>query len=372
MTTAAPAAPLPDLSAVPFARGYVERLTPVDWSLKLGGWSFTLTPNRFLKSRGLNVAGWALLPDGPFEKIAAYVNGRLFYTCYPFERPDVAAAFPHIPDSGKVGFAFHIPASVARRGKLAIVGRRAGGRLAGKMLFAFRDDLAQIVPTPPPELTNRVVYTTKPHFFLAQGYKSFGEIRDALLRHKPLGTIHRLLDWGCGCGRLTAHWLRIANGPEVFGCDIDPQAIQWCSENLRRGQFETVAFAPPTPYPDGHFGAAFGYSVFTHLARDAQIAWLREMQRILAPGGILVATVHGPSAAYFHFGSQSTDMLRNGIHDGTADGGLDFLLGEGVYRTTYQTEAWTRATFGNYFDVIEYSERAVGNNQDLVVLRKRD
>lgn len=370
MTTATSPATLPDLSAVPYARGYLDQLTPLGWKYSVGPWSLAFEPSRFIRPRGLLITGWLLRPDGPFDWIAAYVNGKEFYTCIPGDRPDVAEAFPFVPNAGKCFFAFKLPAKVARRGHLAIVGRRKG-QPVGKMLAEFRDDLPRLVPVPPGELTNRVVYTDLPHFYLVQGYKSFCEIRDAVARHMPLNRIGRLLDWGCGCGRLTAHWLRLRQGPAVFGCDIDGQAVAWCSDNLRRAKFETVSYAPPTPYPDGHFGAVFGYSVFTHLARDAQNAWLAEMQRILRPGGILVATVHGPSAAFFHFGPQSTDMLRDGIHDGTADGGLDHLLGEGVYRSTYQTEAWTRATFGRYFDVVEYGELAVGNNQDLVVLRKR-
>ncbi len=370
MTTAIAAAPLPDLADVPYARGYFDQFTPLDWQVNLGSWSLVRPPNRLFRSRGLLVTGWVLMPDGPFDKIAAYVNDQEFFTCIPGVRPDVAEAFPFVPNAGKCSFAFKVPASLGRRGHLAIVGRR-DGRPAGKMLAEFRDDLPRIVPIPPAELTNRVVYTKKPHFFLAQGYKSFCEIRDALARHVPLNRVGRLLDWGCGCGRLTAHWLRVKNGPEIHGCDIDSQAIEWCRGNLRGGRFETVNFAPPTPYPDGHFGAIFGYSLFTHLTRDAQVAWLGEMHRILKPGGTFVATVHGPSAAYFHFGESAAGMLGEGIHDATVDGGLDFLLGQGVYRTTYQTPAWTRETFGQFFDVIEYTERAIGNIQDLVVLRKR-
>ena len=33
----------------------------------------------------------------------------------------------------------------------------------------------------------------------------------------------RILDWGCGCGRLTRHWLALPRGQDrVFGADIDP------------------------------------------------------------------------------------------------------------------------------------------------------
>ncbi|MFO0811001.1 MAG: class I SAM-dependent methyltransferase [Gemmataceae bacterium] len=370
MTATAPAVTLPNLNAVPFARGYIEHLMPLDWKFALGGWEYTRTPNRIFRPRGLFVTGWMLLPDGPFEKIAAYVNGQEFFTCVPQVRPDLSSAFPHVPNADKAGFTFKIPSAVARRGRLMMVGRRKG-QPVGKMLMHFRDDLPWIVPTPPPDLTDRVVGTRKAYFFLAQGYKSFGEIKDAVARHRPLHEIRRILDWGCGPGRLTAHWLRRKEKFEVHGCDIDPQHIAWCGSNLRRGQFARVDFTPPTLYPDAHFDAVFGYSVFTHLTREAQHLWLAEIRRILTPGGVFVATVQGPSAAWFVFGDKSRDMLATGIHDGTVDPGMEAVVGEGAYRSTYQTPEWTRETFGHYFDVLEYAERAIGNNQDLIVLRRR-
>ncbi|MFO0811002.1 MAG: class I SAM-dependent methyltransferase [Gemmataceae bacterium] len=369
MPVAAPVASLTDLADVPYARGYVERVKPLYPMFSVGGWNICLPGRYYLRPHGVKVAGWMLLADGPFDRIAAYVNGTKVFGGPPYERPDVGAAFPHILGAERVGFNFKIAPEVARRGRLTIVGQRKG-RPAGKMLLDFRDDLIRTMPVPPPDLMNRVVFTRDPHFFLAQGYKSFGEIREALVRHKPLESIGRLLDWGCGCGRLTAHWLRLQNGPEVHGCDIDPEAIAWCRRTLRRGHFERVAFAPPTPYPDGHFDAIFGYSVLTHLTREAQHSWLAEMRRILAPGGVLVATVHGPSAAWFQFGKKAAAVLQGGIHDAMVDCGLDALLGKGVYRNTFQTPTYTCETFGRHFDVLEYVEQAIGNNQDLVVLRK--
>lgn len=369
MAAVAAAPALPDLTDVPYARGYVEHLTPLDWTLQLGKHKLVLPPNRFLRPRGIYVSGWMFMPDGPFDRIAAYINGREYFTCKPTERFDIAAAFPHVRDGSRCGFTFNIPPGVARRGRLAVVGRRKH-KPAGKIVLRFRDDLPRIVPTPPPDLTDRVVSTRKPTFFLAQGYKSYAEIKDAVARHRPLKTINRLLDWGCGCGRLSAHWLRRKEPIEVHGCDIDPEAIGWCRDNLPRGKFACIGFNPPTPYPDGHFDAAFAYSVFTHLTQDAHHAWLAEMRRVLAPGGLFVATVQGPSAAWFVFGDPAHAMLRDGIHDGTHDPGMEAVVGDGAYRSTYQTPEWTRETYGRYFDVVEYVERAIGNNQDLIVLRK--
>jgi len=49
---------------------------------------------------------------------------------------------------------------------------------------------------------------------------------------------------------------------------------------------------------------------------------------------------------------------------------LTGVLPDGAYRSTYQTEDYTRRVFGEYFEVVEYVERGIGNLQDLVALRR--
>jgi SAM-dependent methyltransferase len=169
---------------------------------------------------------------------------------------------------------------------------------------------------------------------------------------------------------VTVHWLRRKRGPAVYGCDIDPDTIKWCRQNLHRGRFVTNGFEPPLPYPDGHFDVATGYSVFTHLHREAQRAWLAEMRRVVAPGGLLVTSVCGPSAAWFTFGDRTAEALRDGIHDATPDRCVSGVIPEGTYRLTYQTVEYTRKVFGEFFEILEYTDFGIGNHQDLVVLRR--
>ena len=139
--------------------------------------------------------------------------------------------------------------------------------------------------------------------------------------------MQRLLDWGCGCGRLTAHWLHQGRIPEIHGCDINPDGIAWCRSHLRNGHFAVVKFDPPTPYTNDYFDGIAAFSVFTHLTQPAQQQWLAEMHRILRPGGVFVATVHGRSAGWFRFGPAIDELLSTGIHDGTISHGIEEIVG---------------------------------------------
>jgi SAM-dependent methyltransferase len=217
---------------------------------------------------------------------------------------------------------------------------------------------------------HRVANTRDGRFFKIWGLKCYGDFLEILRRHCDLARPAALLDWGCGCGRLTAHFLS-EPGFAVFGCDVDREAVTWCESNLRAGQFTTIDPFPPTPYPDGSFQLAIGYSIFTHLTKDLQFAWLAELQRILAPGGILVATVHGDSAASFAFPGQVSTVLEHGFYDGVHDTVLDGTVPQGYYRGTFQTQEYTLREWGKYFDILEYEVRGIGNHQDAVVMRSR-
>ena len=52
---------------------------------------------------------------------------------------------------------------------------------------------------------------------------------------------------------------------------------------------------PPLPFADGAFDLVIVISVFTHLPRDSQDAWLAELERVTGPGTVVIATVHGDS-----------------------------------------------------------------------------
>jgi SAM-dependent methyltransferase len=193
-----------------------------------------------------------------------------------------------------------------------------------------------------------------------------------------------MLDWGCGCGRVTAHFLADGRIGEVHGVDIDGEATAWCQVALPGGRFQQTGAYPPLPFPDGHFDLVVAYSVFTHLPLELQRSWLREMRRVLTPGGLLLATVHGEFAALFNFPIRDPQSLLErarlswgrrpvidgGIVDSIPDHALDGIAPDGYYRSVFQTRRLTIREWSRILDVVEFRDAGVGNFQDLVVLRK--
>lgn len=110
----------------------------------------------------------------------------------------------------------------------------------------------------------------------------------------------RVLEWGCGPGRLIRHMAELlgARAGSVTGTDYNPRTIAWCQANLRGITFAENALMPPLPFADASFDAVYCFSVFTHLSEPVQLAWAAELRRVLAPGGLLVCTTHGDRYRY--------------------------------------------------------------------------
>ena len=95
---------------------------------------------------------------------------------------------------------------------------------------------------------------------------------------KQLGKSPHILDVGCGTG---ANLEMLAQFGDAEGVDVSPEALAFCRQrglqNVRQGEAEQL------PYDDGSFDLVTGLDVVEHL--DDDVAGLREMRRVLRPGG---------------------------------------------------------------------------------------
>lgn len=98
-----------------------------------------------------------------------------------------------------------------------------------------------------------------------------------------------VLDFGCGSGRVIRHLPGSVS--ESWGSDIDPRCIDWNDRHLSPpASFVVNGETPPLPFPAAKFDLVYALSVFTHISTHWP-AWLLELDRVLAPGGLLVATL---------------------------------------------------------------------------------
>ena len=100
----------------------------------------------------------------------------------------------------------------------------------------------------------------------------------------------KLLDVGCGTGR-TLHQLAIAHPTmRLHGCDMSPAYIKLARKRLEDVQEVTLAVenAESLPWADETFDVVTSTYMFHELPRNARRNVVREMFRVLRPGGLVV------------------------------------------------------------------------------------
>ena len=96
----------------------------------------------------------------------------------------------------------------------------------------------------------------------------------------------RILDAGCGTGG-NARWLQRYG--TVWGVDLAEEAVGFCA----RRSITTVARASvlELPFPDSAFDLVTSFDVIYHLDVANDVDALRELRRVLRPGGAMLVRV---------------------------------------------------------------------------------
>jgi SAM-dependent methyltransferase len=152
-----------------------------------------------------------------------------------------------------------------------------------------------------------------PRSLMTVGDGDFAAIGQEFLRYfieiGGLKPAERVLEIGCGVGRMAIPLTAYLDDTGSYeGLDIAPAEVAWCRKNITprfprfhfqhvdvfnrqtnpRGRLAAASFR--FPFADGQFDFAFLTSVFTHMLIDDIENYLREISRVLRPGGRLLAT----------------------------------------------------------------------------------
>lgn len=157
--------------------------------------------------------------------------------------------------------------------------------------------------------------------FLEQG-RAFS---DYLIEHGRLTPSSQVLDVGCGLGKYAIHLAPYLKDGGYEGFDVEWPSIEWCQLAItprfphalfRHTPLKSEMYSPGVeasaaefafPYQSGRFDLVFLASVFTHMFAPDVDNYIREIARVLKPGGRCIATVY-----------LLNDRKREGIAAGTA------------------------------------------------------
>jgi SAM-dependent methyltransferase len=149
-------------------------------------------------------------------------------------------------------------------------------------------------------------------YFVGDGdYKAVGlEFRELFTEYGGLKPEHRVLDVGCGIGRMAVPLTGyLAGSGDYHGFDIVKKGVEWCQANITprypnfhflhsdvrnkfynpNGAYEASSYR--FPYDDGSFDFIFLTSVFTHMFPADMENYSSEITRVLRPGGTCFITM---------------------------------------------------------------------------------
>ncbi len=128
-----------------------------------------------------------------------------------------------------------------------------------------------------------------------------------LIERGLLAPAFRVLDVGCGLGRLARPLIKFLKGGEYYGLDINRSSVDWCTANyapypnFHFGWIDAYSkfYNPGStcraseyefPFPEQHFDLVMLTSVFTHMMLADVDHYLGEVARVLKPRGRCYAT----------------------------------------------------------------------------------
>ncbi|MEX2130810.1 MAG: class I SAM-dependent methyltransferase [Pseudohongiellaceae bacterium] len=208
--------------------------------------------------------------------------------------------------------------------------------------------------------------------FLTTGQAVFQDLQNLVsIYDQPPCRQLRVLDFGCGCARTLRHRIAKHNNWSITGVDTDIETIEW-----NRRVFPNLASwiygvkAPPLTIPAQSFDLIVAVSVFTHLDENLQDQWLRELRRLLSPGGLIIISIHGE-----FIWSKNADwcpqLKKYGfLYAKTNLGIRNFSAMPAYYQTALHSKSYVLKHWSSQFRILSYRERGMNNYQDVVVMKK--
>jgi len=162
----------------------------------------------------------------------------------------------------------------------------------------------------------------------------------------------RALDYGCGSGENLIHLAR--RGFRMTGADVSASALHTTGERLAAAglaaELQLIEGAK-LPFADASFDVVVAWQVLTYNDWDSLPLALAELDRILRPGGIFIATLSAPG----DFMEQDGKPLGNGLHQLQSrgqEGAVIMIVREEQVPACFPGKQLKTGWFGHEFDGI--------------------
>ncbi len=252
-----------------------------------------------------------------------------------------------------------------------------------------------LMPGFPDEQLQREIHGHAGEVSLHEAHTFFREVKAYVdYAGRPIAPHRKLLDFGCGWGRVLRLFMKDIHPSNLFGTDSTSRFLfdaRRCNPAL---SFLPCDPVPPMVLAPETLDYVISWSVFSHLDEFYATRWVEEFHRLLKPGGLVLLTTQ--SRRFIQFCAEMRVRRISGVrlehpwYEVCADSFTDehaansryeagaFLhssteeaphvgahYGEAIIPRGFVTRAW-----GSMFRLIDFVDNAVRLPQALIVLQK--
>jgi SAM-dependent methyltransferase len=209
------------------------------------------------------------------------------------------------------------------------------------------------------------------HYFLV-GESALNCIEAALMAaRKDPGEVKRVLDLPCGHGRVLRYLGAAFPAAQLTACDLLRDGVDFCAATFGAVPVYSCDDPENIPLRPG-FDLIWVGSLFTHFAPPLWVRFLKVLESVLSPGGVLVFTTHGREALQslengdwrYRLGPPRDELLRQ-YYQGEF-GYVRYAGSDSYYGMSLSTTGWVLDQIETHtaLRVVSFSERAWDEHQD--------
>lgn len=182
----------------------------------------------------------------------------------------------------------------------------------------------------------------------------------------PLREAGSFLEFACGYGRLTRHFVHMISPSKITVSDIDSRAVEFVREKFGVGGFHSANTGEQLTH-EGRYDVIVVVSLFSHLSLTDWQPWLTRLHKMLNSDGVLLFSTHNLNDA----DKERVEVKAEGflyMEQNETRGRLDVAH----YGVAYVSEDYVQRVVSENFGgrLVKYSPRALMGGQDAYVLQR--
>jgi SAM-dependent methyltransferase len=231
---------------------------------------------------------------------------------------------------------------------------------------------------------NDTMYEGSREHYFSVGQSAMHCVRTAMTAANKVN-FHKILDFGCGFGRVLRVLKAGFPSAELTACDISREAIDFCAETFGANPVLSSENSSKIRF-DNEFDLIWCGTLLTQFDAPQFLEFLKLFQSLLAAEGLLVFTTHGPFVArqlrtcraQYGLNEEAVSAIL-GSFNTTGFGYVDYpnevlpRVGVTKYGFCISKPSWVCRQIETLSDVrlITYTERAWDYHQDSVACAKQ-